>query len=290
VQPRAATLAALLCACGPSGDAAVRSFELRIDAIDVHAVDGELPEETEIRAVVQQAVLASHSFVDPEQRSAPVLAARIGVGEMASAAGSRVLRVELEARVPGELHATLGTALDATVELERTDGTLVPAQDVPEALTRAVAVLDAKLSLVTGERDDARRLLADPDPEIVVLALEHVQRQRWRDLADDVAALLSGSDPRVGVAVVECLGQIGRPEHAGVLLRHVRLADTAQAQRLYEALAALGGDEAAAFLEFAARNEDDPAMAEVAERALRRLRSDPVAEPSVDPALRGHRP
>ncbi len=286
---RVLSLLALACACAPGDGDPTRRFELRVDTVETLPVDGELPDEDEVRHTVQRAVLASRTFVDPQRATVPVLATRIAIGEVASAEGARVLRVELDAGVPGELHATLGTAVDATIELERNDGTIVAAEDVPEALGRAVAVLDAKLALVTGDERDARRLLADPDPEIVVLALEHTQRQRWRALADDVAAVLPGEDPRVTVAAVECLGEIGRPEHAAVLLKHVRLADTAQAQRLYEALAALGGDEAAAFLEFAARNEDDPTMADVADRALRRLRTPPELEPG-DPTLRGHRP
>ena len=289
MQLRVLSLIALLAACGPGDDATARRFELRVYGVDARPVDGEMPDEEAVRQRIQEAVRVSKAFVDPQRLHAPVLATRIGVGEVASAAGSRVLRVELDATVPDELHATLGTAVDATIELERVDGSIVPAEDVPEALGRAVAVLDAKLSLVTGDESDARRLLGDPDPEIVVLALEHTQRHRWRQLADDVAAVLPGTDPRVTIAAVDCLGEIGRPEHARVMLEHVRLADTAQAQRLYEALAALGGDEAAAFLEFAARNEDDPTMADVAERALRRLQTRPeVAD--VDPTLRGHRP
>jgi HEAT repeat protein len=288
VQLRVLSLAALLGACGPDDEAA-RRFELRVFGVEARAVDGEVPDEDEVRRRVDEAVQVSRSFVDPQRLHAPVLATRIAVGEVASAAGSRVLRVELDAQVPDELHTKLGTAVDATIELERTDGSIVPTEDVPEALARAVAVLDAKLSLVTGDEGDARRLLGDPDPEIVVLALEHAQRQRWRTLADDVAKVLPGEDPRVTVAAVECLGEIGRPEHAHVMLEHVRLADSAQAQRLYEALAHLGGEEAQGFLEFAARNEDDPTMADVAERALRQMQTvpDEVEDP---PALRGHRP
>ncbi|HWB76185.1 MAG TPA: HEAT repeat domain-containing protein [Nannocystaceae bacterium] len=289
MQLRVLSLIALLAACGSDDAANARRFELRVYGVDARPVDGEIPDEEAVRQRIQEAVRISKAFVDPRHLDAPVLATRIGVGEVASAAGSRVLRVEVDATVPDELHATLGTAVDATIELERVDGRIVPAEDVPEALGRAVAVLDAKLSLVTGDESDARRLLGDPDPEIVVLALEHTQRQRWRQLADDVAAVLPGTDPRVTIAAVGCLGEIGRPEHARAMLEHVRLADTAQAQRLYEALAAVGGDEAAAFLEFAARNEDDPTMADVAERALRRLQTRPeVAD--VDPTLRGHRP
>jgi hypothetical protein len=100
---------------------------------------------------------------------------------------------------------------------------------------------------------------------------------------------LPSADDRVMAAAFECLGLVGSTEHTAVMLAHVRLADRAQAQRLYDALAVLGGDEAAAFLEFAARNEDDPALADVARGALRRLVA-PGGTTGAEPRLRGHRP
>ncbi len=298
-------LGVVLLACGEpppaAADEATRRFELAIDHVGARPVDGEVLPEAEVRRELLAAASGLPSFVDPTRISAPALRARIDLGEVDSAAGGRILRVDLVATVPSGAQAVLGGELDAIIELERHDGTLSAAEDVPVALGRAAAVLDAKVQLATGATVEARRLLTHEDPEIVVLALEHVARKRWRGLADDVAALLPAGDERIAAAAIEALGAIGGPEHAAVLLKHARLADRDQAQRLYDALASLGGDQAQGFLEFAARNEDDPTLAEVASRALGRLRSGPAAFPepgpepaatSADPArgLRGHRP
>jgi hypothetical protein len=279
-------------ACGSDSAPSPTAFELRIESVTVLPVDGVLVGEDAVRRDIREASLRSQSFLDPARLEAPVLATVVRLGEVEAATGGRVLRAEFAAAVPAEQHAVLGRVLEATIELERRDGTLVPDEDVPTALARGVSVLDAKVQLVLGTQADAEGLLASDDPEIVVLALEQVTRQRWRGLADPVAKLLAHGDERVVSAAVECLGVVGGPQHTASLLRHVRLADVDQARRLYDTLAALGGDEARGFLEFAARNEDDPAMAEVATRALHRIGLGPDEGTLVEAPipLRGHRP
>lgn len=279
-------------ACGSEPAPVRKGFELRIESATIHAVDGVVVDQSAVRSMLREATLLSESFVDPANGPVPVLSTQVRLGEVAGADGGRVLRVELAAEVPAGHQAVLGKALEATIELERRDGTLVAEQDVPIALARGVSVLDAKLQLVAGSEADAVRLLGAADPEIVVIALEKVARQRWRAVSTKVAELLTHEDERVVAAAVECLGTVGGPEHAAALVRHVRLADTDQARRLYDTLASVGGEEARGFLEFAARNEDDPEMADAATRALGQLdRGGPVevaSEPAV--ALRGHRP
>jgi hypothetical protein len=281
-------------ACGSDSAPPPTAFELRIESVTIRPVDGVLVPEDAVRRDIREASLRSQSFLDlrPGRVEPPVLATVVRLGEVEAATGGRVLRAEFAAAVPEEQHAVLGRVLEATIELERRDGTLVPDEDVPTALARGVSVLDAKVQLVLGTQTDAEGLLGSDDPEIVVLALEQVTRQRWRGLADPVAKLLAHGDERVVAAAVECLGVVGGPRHTAALLRHVRLADVDQARRLYDTLAALGGDEARGFLEFAARNEDDPAMAEVATRALHRLGLGPDEGTMVEAPvpLRGHRP
>jgi hypothetical protein len=279
--------------CGAPASAVPTAFELQVDTVTVLAVDGVVPQEADVRAAIRDAARGLPSFADPTATPSPALETAVRLGEVEASDGGRVLRVELEAKVPAGQQAVLGAVVDATIELERRDGTLDADEDVPIALGRGVAVLDAKLRLVRGGEAEARTLLASTDPEIVVLALEQVMRQRWRGLADDVAALLGHDDERIVSAAVECLGIVGSPEHADALVKHVRLADADQARRLYDALASLGGSQARGFLEFAARNEDDPALADVAARALGRLRDEAAGGGSTgddSTLLRGHRP
>jgi hypothetical protein len=283
---------------GAEAPSAAPRFELRVDSF------GQLGEAVEVdeamvRTAILDAVARSGAFVHPGEASAGVMPTRVRMGEVAGPGGGRALRVAFVARTPSDYQSILGAAVDATVELERSDGAWVPEEDAPVALTRGVAVMDAKVRLLQGHQPEALALTRSDDPEIVVLTLEHIARQRWRAAAERAVELLAHGDERVVEAAVDCLGAIGGPEHVGALVKHVRLADRDQAQRLYEALSQLGGDEAAGFLRFAARNEDDPALADVAANALERLvQRDRDGVPPVDAygeasplhRLRGHRP
>lgn len=284
--------------CGGQTPSAPPRFELRVESFGQLGEAVEIDEAT-VRTAILDAVGRSGAFVHPGEASAGVMPTRVRMGEVAGPGGGRALRVAFVARTPSDHQSVLGVAVDATVELERKDGALVPEEDAPVALVRAVGVMDAKVRLLQGHQAEAVALTSSEDPEIVVLALEHIARQRWRGAADRAVELLAHGDERVVESAVDCVGAIGGPEHAGVLVKHVRLADRDQAQRLYEALSQLGGDEAAGFLRFAARNEDDPALAEVAANALERLvqrdldgepPAETYGEASAGHPLRGHRP
>lgn len=225
----------------------------------------------------------------------PRLPARMRYAELELEPGVPVLRVELSVAADAELSAALdavGQPLEVQVELERRDRTIELERDLPFAVRRAVAILDAKVTVALGTREELAALLGDDDPEVIIVGLQGVRARRERALGDSVFALLGHDDERVGLEAVECLGSIGGPEHAPGLLREARLADRAHANRLYEALANLGGEHAKGFLEFAVRNEEDPELASLAQRALERLdATEPTAKaPAERPGVgRGHR-
>ena len=151
-------------------------------------------------------------------------------------------------------------------------------------------MLEAKLALADDDRVAINRLLKAEDPELVLLALEWVHRRRDPAFADAVASLVDHDDDRVVSLAVDCLGRVGTAQHVDTLLRSARLAQRDHAFRLYEALAGLGGDQARGFLLFAARNEDDPALAEAARRALERIDRRPSPGRGAPQAVaRGHR-
>lgn len=282
-----AVLGALGCAAdeGPP-----RYFELRLEGVEAVSVSGAAVDAEVITEAAARAIAVARTFVDPARRSAPVVRGRLAVADLVDADGGHVLRVELEGEIPPEAVPRLGPALEATVELTHGDGRLEGDRDVADAVGRAVAAFDARVLLGVGTVHDVAGLLADPDPQIVQLALDHVARQRLRELADPVAALVDHRDPTTAAAAVECLGVVGGAEHSTLLVRRARLGDRATAQRLYEALGRLGGDEAIGFLEFAARNEDDPVLANVAASALRDAQAPRPPDARPNAGLRGHRP
>lgn len=266
------------------GPAVPESYRLRVERVvgPERGTDGAL-----VRDGLDAALSGSRWF---RRDDGPELSAEVRYAALAAADGVPVLRVEVDVDPPAE--ARLATELSATVELARSEGTIEMQRDLPVALERAVAVLDAHITLARGEDEARAALLADPDDEIVLLGLDWVEAHRARELADAVAVLADHPSERVALRAVECIGVVGGPEHARILVRRPRVGDAAHANRLYETLANLGGDHAIGFLEFAARNEEDPDLAKLAQRALARIRAAPLQggdRPGADGTVRGHR-
>jgi len=182
-------------------------------------------------------------------------------------------------------------SLDAHIEIERRDHTVDLARDVPIALARAIEVLDAKVALLRDEESVVGRLLADPDPELRIMAIQWVTRSGRRDLLDPVVQRLADPDPRVAAEALDCLGSLGAPEHAGPMVASARLSDRNHTGHLYMALGALGGAQAQGFLDFAARNEDDPDLASLAQKSLTQALVGPPkpAHATTGSIARGHR-
>jgi HEAT repeats len=276
------------CRATPLEEGASGAFVLRLDARSSGSFEGR-GQAAWIDDVVAEGLAHARWF--RAEGSGPELVARLRFEERTTPEGVPVLHAHLVVEPDPALAAELaaaGESLDAHVELERRDHTIELRRDLPVAVERALALVDAKVTTVRGSLADLEGLLADTDPEVILVALAGVERRRLHALGDRVFGVLEHPEERVALRAVECLGAIGRPEHAPGLVRMARLADRAHANRLYDALANLGGEHARGFLAFAARNEDDPELASLAERALARL---DAAEPSRPPdaVARGHR-
>lgn len=276
------------CRAVPAEGSEPEPYVLRLEARATGSFDGR-GQAAWLRDVVAEGLAHARWF--RAGGSGPELAAELRFEERTTAEDVPVLRVHLavepDATLKAEL-AAVGEVLEADVELERRDRTLELRRDLPIAVERALALLDAKVMVARGATADLDRLLGDEDPEVVLVGLDGIERRRHRELADRVLGLVEHPEERVVLRAVECLGVVGGPEHVPGLLRVMPLADPAYANRLYEALANLGGEHARGFLAFAARNEDDPELAKLAERALAML--DTGAPPStVASVARGHR-
>ena len=235
------------------------------------------------------AVAAARWLVAVPADVTPELPTRVAVIEAQTAAGDAVLRLVASGEPPPAYRDRFGPTLEVVVEVESSRGPIDPDQHGAMAVDRAVAVLDAKVGLTLDGEDAVPSLLAADDGQIVLVALDWIAAHRARQFADDVAALVERDDPWVALRAIECLGLVGGPEHVDALVRKPRLADPAWTRRLYETVAVLGGDHARGFLEFAARNEDDPDLAKAAERALSQLGMPAPSTAAKSPQTRGHR-
>jgi hypothetical protein len=273
----------------PAGGAEPEPYVLRLDARSAGAFEGR-GQAAWVADVVTQGLAHARWF--RAAGDGPELAARLRYEERTTAEGVPVLHahlvVEPDSALAAELEAA-HAALDAYVELERRDRTLDLRRDLPIAVERALALVDTKVTTVRGTAEELRAVLANDDPEVVLVALDGVERRRLRGLGDAVFGLVEHPEERVALRAVECLGVVGGEEHASGLVRVARLADRAHANRLYETLAKLGGAHARGFLAFAARNEDDPELASLAERALARVEASEPLRPTDAAVARGHR-
>lgn len=205
--------------------------------------------------------------------------------------GRRDLVVELELEAP-ELVARQnhGEPVVATVMLEREAGAQGRlADDLELALRRAVSVLDARTRLAMAAPEQVVALLRSGDADLALLALEHIHEHDASEHAAAVAAVLEHPDARVRSAAVEALGAVGGPAQVEALIAQMRLAEPVDAQAGYRALANMGGEDAEAFLRFAAENEDEPSQRRAAAMALRSLQLPSEASGEASTSRRSHR-
>lgn len=268
-------------------------------SIDAHG--GPTLPEDRVHAIVRRSLERSPSFTPAErdQRSGgrkDTLLATLEYRELPDATDhGRDLLVRLSVQVPEPLEGRLGPdGLDCTVLLEREAGQADLAADLQQATDRLSTVLQARADVALGTAGAVERLLGSGDTELITLTLEwlrdHPGEPTAIAAADQVVELIglkagTEAEEEVGLLALEAIGQIGGPEHVPTVLAHVQLSNPTQVSRAYDAIARLGGPDAEAFLEFAARNEEEPDQRAAAQRALKR-----VANSEGVPTLnRGHR-
>jgi len=257
---------------GCSADSADRPGKLLVGTVHI---DAETPEA--VRAALEAELGASPEFGRSEDADA-------GAMELVFARRSdAVLRLNIAVRDDDE-------TLDAAVELERAKGSVDWAEDVPLLVRRGLALLAAQRTLERGGDAQARALLRGDDTELVLLALEWAAEHRRVGLLDAMRLALGHPDPRISLAAIDALAVVGTPEDVPRLIEAARLSDRDHTGRLYAALGWLGGPEAVGFLTFAARNEEDPVLAELARASAEQARTRPAARRQPSPPLaRGHR-
>lgn len=189
-------------------------------------------------------------------------------GEAISAATTEFL-LAAEVDVPQALREVLGESrVTAKVLLEGAGQSGDLQQDLSLAARRAIEVLDTQIGLARGDRRVLEMSLKSADPEQICLALEWIRDHRPNVSADVVADLLRHRDLRVVRLAVEALRNVGNRSHVPEIVRAVDLRDPDYTREVYRTLAALGGPDAARFLEFAAANEDNPSLRNEAKRAF----------------------
>lgn len=285
---------AIAAACGgasPTPATGGEPYPVHIELVR-EGVDGRRVPTDELEPAFERAFEESPRFALADTNDS-ALSAQVWYHSAPANDGGRAVELSVRVEAPADLRRELGDdALEATVSLDRprTEG---QHEDVGVALGLALNVLEARLLLASGDDAALGRLLGSSDPALQVLAMEWVRDRRMTEHLDGCVQQLGAVESEVASMAVECVAAVGDERQVPVLLEHLRLADPGHTQRVYEALAELGGDKALDFLKFAARNEDDPDRRKTARDALVRLEAGGgVAAPRVArirPAPRGHR-
>lgn len=274
-------VAALAGGCGREATADVDAFAPEL--VDPFGAAGPRAE-----AALKEATEHARWLRPSPSDDVPRLPIAIDAGELVGAQ-TPLLRLVARAHPPEAFTARLGDEVEAIVEVVPSTGTIDRAVHGGLAVERAIAVIDAKIGLSLHGREAVSVVLDADDPQIAILGLDWIVDHRGREWADDVARLVDHPDERVALRAVEALGVVGEARHARALVRLPKLADRAYAHRIYDALSRLGGEDARGFLEFAARNEDDPIMMDVAADALARMGDEAAKTDAPRREGRGHR-
>lgn len=125
--------------------------------------------------------------------------------------------------------------------------------------------------LLVGKSQDLVRALQDADPQVRDVAIRLAGVRKERLAVDTLLLLLRSPDERVSDAAIGALVAIGDRRAVRPLCERSRLGDAQGVAKVMDGIAALGGDEARAYLELVGSGHDNPEIRSMAKAALERM-------------------
>jgi hypothetical protein len=188
---------------------------------------------------------------------------------------------------PPALEAALMMRLewtDGSDDLELTENVLAEAplakgDDVGErarehlrrTLADALRGLIEKEKVRRGDKDAILAGLAGRDPDLRQLAFAVAGERRMNDLVPRLIELLGNEDTAVRDGAIGALAELRDPRGVKPLTELARFGDHDMMRRIIDAIGAIGGDEARAYLQFVADGHEHPVIRDLARQALDRL-------------------
>jgi hypothetical protein len=135
--------------------------------------------------------------------------------------------------------------------------------------TTALVVKQERLR--TGPVAELQRALADPDADVRRQAVRAAAQRRAREAVPALINLLDDSEADLHDMALGALADIADPNAVKPLTSRVKFQDTEELRKILDPVAAMGGEEARAFLEFVASGHEDADIRKLARRALERM-------------------
>jgi hypothetical protein len=222
-------------------------------------------------------------------------ASRVRVTDGGVGGGPRYrLRVEVrteQAKAPGSAARVQRALVAARLEPVQADpGALVFEQDgvaerelapsagpgevratMERAVEDVVKGLGAKLKLSAGDAAALVAAIDGADDELRVEAMRLCRERKERAAVPALLRLLKSEDADTRDGALGALAEIGDRRAVKPITELARFRDVADLPKVLDALAALGGDEARAYLEFVASGHDSPEIRDLAKRAIEHL-------------------
>ncbi len=191
--------------------------------------------------------------------------------------GKNVLASEVSARL---LPAVESPKRPPFVDQAVAEHELAPGQKADDALVRAHVAravadlmrgLGARVQLAHADESTILYALDGPDSDLQAEAFVLVSERRDREAVPTLISLLKRPEPAIVSRSIGALAEIGDPRAVKPLIARVHFDDLMELVPLVDALAAIGGDEAAAYLELVASGHDFPKVRALAAHALEHL-------------------
>ncbi|HEU5057088.1 MAG TPA: HEAT repeat domain-containing protein [Kofleriaceae bacterium] len=147
----------------------------------------------------------------------------------------------------------------------------IAAQMITQSVMEAARGLVAKEELRQGDDAAVLKALDDPDPDVVLWSLELVAERRLAAGFDRALALLEAKDAGVRAAALRALVALRDPRAVEPLAKMANFSNPDELKLVIEAVSAIGGDEAAEFLEYVATGHSDPDLRGRAREGLERI-------------------
>ncbi len=199
--------------------------------------------------------------------------------ELAEAEEQRVLRAILRARL-----SRIGAAVDDTAVVSQ----VIAEREVPpgrspgeraqrwqahleRAVGDALVQLAAYVRVRLGSVPELGAGIRSSDRDLVVEAIRAAALRKERAVVPQLIERLRGNDGELSDRALGALVEIGDRRAVKPISDRAHFRDVLELPKVIDALAALGGDEARAYLEFVASGHDDPEVQRLARDGIVRM-------------------